>query len=135
VLVSVALGVFLERMLFYMELAERSAMEVTVMNVNSALAVRSAQAMMTGHAMPAGADPFELAGSSPPNFLGALASPDLASVQRGVWLFDSDRKELLYLPRFRRELTTSDPDQAIRYHAVADGKTTKLVPTLKFVWQ
>jgi general secretion pathway protein G len=127
--------VFFERMLFYMELAERSAMEVTVMNVNSALAVRSAQAMLTGHAMPADADPFELVGFGPPNFLGALTSPDLASVQRGVWLFDADRKELLYLPRFRRGFTTSDPDQAIRYRAVVDGKTTKLVPTSKFVWQ
>jgi hypothetical protein len=122
-------------MLFYMELAERSAMEVTVMNVNSALAVHSAQAMMSGRAMPASADPFELAGSSPPNFLGALTSPELASIQRGVWVFDAGKKELVYLPRFRRGLTTSDPDQVIRYRAVVDGKTTKLVPTPKFVWQ
>ncbi|HWA36933.1 MAG TPA: hypothetical protein VG873_03650 [Burkholderiales bacterium] len=110
-------------------------MEVTVMNVNSALAVRSAHAMLAGKGVPAGANPFELAGSAPPNFLGALASPDLEAVERRSWLFDTDSKELVYVPRFRRDLATKNPHQVLRFRTVTDGKITKLVPTTTYSWE
>jgi hypothetical protein len=118
-----------------MELAERTAMEVTVMNVNSALVVRSALAMLAGQGIPAGANPFDLAGASPPNFLGDLRSPDLGTLERRTWIFDIDSKELVYLPRLHRTLVTQDPHQALRFHAVSDGKSTKLVPTTEYSWQ
>jgi hypothetical protein len=124
-----------ERGLDYMELAERTAMEVTVMNINSALVVRSAHAMLAGRGIPAGANPFELAGSAPPNFTGAFRSPDLGALERRTWVFDTDSKELVYLPRFRRALVTEDPDQALRFRTVTDGKIAKLVPTTPFSWR
>ena len=123
-LVALALMVFFERMQYYLELAERTAMEVTVVNVNSALAVRSAQAMLGGREAASGAHAFELVGTSPSNFRGAMASPDLGAVERGTWIYDANRKELIYVPRFRRGLTTSDPDQVLRYRTVVDGKIT-----------
>ena len=137
--VGVVLAVFLERALYYMELAERTVMEVTVSNVNSALNVRRAYDMLAGR--PTNAtnvvplNPFELAGMSPANFLGETDSPSLADLERGHWVFDRTRRELIYLPRLRRGLATSDPDGAIRFKLEPRGSTiSALVPTLKYVW-
>ena len=136
---ALVLAVFLERLLYYMELAERTVMEVTVSNVNSALNVRRAYEMLAGRAAndPSAPlrNPFELAGMSPANFHGEIDSPSLASLERGHWVFDRIRRELIYLPRLRRGLTTADPDSAIRFRLEPRGNAiSMLVPTSEYTW-
>ena len=136
---GVVLAVFLERVLYYMELAERTVMEVTVSNVNSAVNVRRAYGMLAGPSANASAalprNPFELAGMSPANFRGDIDSPDLATLERGQWVFDRTRRELIYLPRLRRGLETSDPDGAIRFKLEPRGSSISLlVPASAYTW-
>lgn len=137
--VGLVLAVFLERALYYMELAERTVMEMTVSNVNSALNVRRAYDILAGRA--AGdptaplRNPFELAGMSPANFHGEVDSPSLADLERGYWVFDRTRRELIYLPRLRRGLTTADPDGAIRFRLESRGNAiSMLAPTSEYSW-
>lgn len=137
--VGVVLAVFLERVLYYMELAERTAMEVTVSNVNSAINVQRAFGMLAGRAIdnPSAPprNPFTLAEMAPANFIGEVDSPDLASLERGQWVFDRTRRELIYLPRLRQGLATSDPDGAIRFKLDPRGNTiSALVPAAKYTW-
>lgn len=114
-------------------------MEVTVSYVNSALNVRRAYDMLSGRAASdPGAplrNPFELAGMSPVNFLGDIDSPNLANLERGYWVFDRTRRELIYLPRLRRGLTTADPDGALRFRLESRGNAiSMLAPTSKYSW-
>jgi general secretion pathway protein G len=136
-LVAVFLAVFLERVLYYMELAERTVMVLTVNNLNSALNVRRAYGMLGGKAMnDASRNPFELAGMSPANFLGEIDAPNLASVERGNWVFDRTRRELIYLPRLRRGFETADPDGAIHFRLELWGhEVSMLVPTSEYAWK
>jgi general secretion pathway protein G len=140
VVVAVVLTAFLERLLYYMELAERTAMEVTVSYVNSGLDLRQAYGMLATQSAsdPAASarNPFELAAMSPGNFLGEMDSPRLADLERGNWVFDRAQKELIYLPRLRRGLDTADPNGAIHFKLEArGGNRSRLVPTLSFTWE
>src|SRR3979490_1800564 len=82
--VALVLAVFLERLLYYMELAERTAMEITVSHVNSGLDLRQASGRLATQSVrdPAASarNPFELAAMSPGNFLGEMDSPSLADL-------------------------------------------------------
>lgn len=139
-LIAVAAAVFFERLLYYMELAERTTMEVTVSQVNSAIHLARAVAMLKGQPADsqaaASGDPFHLAGMAPRNFLGAIDQPALGSLERGVWLFDRSTGDLIYLPRLSRGLTTNDPDGAIRFRLVPSpsGSVPVLVPTSHYTW-
>ena len=135
-LIAVFLAVFLERVLYYMELAERTVMVLTVNNVNSALNVRRAYGMLGGQAMNDRVhNPFALAGMSPANFLGEIDSSSLSTLERGQWVFDRTRGELIYLPRLHRGLETADPDGAIRFRLESRGREISiLVPTSEYSW-
>jgi general secretion pathway protein G len=135
-LVAAVLAVFLERALYYLELAERTVMMLTVTNLNSALNVRRAYGMLGAQPMDDQLrNPFELAGMSPVNVLGEIDSPSLATLERGQWVFDRTRNELIYLPRLRRGLVIADPEGAIHFklerrsHGMA-----MLAPTSEYSW-
>jgi hypothetical protein len=138
--VALVLLVFLERLLFYMELSERTVMEVTVSNVNSALHVRRAYDLLARKAAAndetaLSHNPFELAGMSPANFLGEAVLPNLVGLERGNWIFDRSRRELIYLPRLSRSLQTADPDGAIRFRLEPRSNSgLMLAPTSKYKW-
>ncbi|MDA8107007.1 MAG: hypothetical protein M0015_00050 [Betaproteobacteria bacterium] len=110
VLVAALLAlVLLDRLQRYAELAERAAMETTLANLQTALQVKfMLAAARSGPKAVAeawrGGNPVTLVGSEPPNYLGERNDPDLHSVPGGSWLFDSGRKELVYVPRSARFL-------------------------------
>jgi general secretion pathway protein G len=138
--VALVLAVFLERLLYYMELAERTSVEVTVSHVNSGLDMRLAYGMLAAHSTSDSAtvarNPFELAAMSPSNFLGEMDSPSLGDLERGNWVFDRTQRELIYLPRLRRGLDTADPNGAIHFKLESrGGNRSRLVPALRFSWE
>jgi general secretion pathway protein G len=148
VIVAILVATLAEKFLDHMELAERTAMEVTISNVNSAISMRLAhERLRDGARLPAWAlgdpfelgriSPFELARMSPSNFLGERDSGRLASVERGSWIYDRARGELVYLPRLQRTLSTRDPDVALRFRlqSMNHGAHVMLVPTSKYHWQ
>ena len=138
-LVGIAAVFFVDRLLDYLELAERSSMEMTVARVNSAINVQLASEMLSGRLIyvePAlRRNPFELAKMPQTNYLGELDGPDLSALDRGNWLFDRPRGELVYLPRLQRGLRTP-ADGTIRFHLVRRGGSTyMLVPTSEYIWR
>jgi hypothetical protein len=140
-LVGVLLAIFLDRLLVYMELAERIAMEVTVINVNSALNVQLASAMLQGQWIdPRKAlqrNPFELARMRVPNVHPDIANiASAADLERGYWVFDRSGRELIYLPQLHRGLQTEGPETFVRFRLVGGANTAfVLVPATKYSWK
>src|SRR5687767_14436717 len=134
-LIAVAVVIFLDRGLYYMEIAERTAMDVTISRVNSAIQVRRALDMLRQgrSSAPAGENPFEFARFTPPNFRGEVLAAEVYRLKKGSWAFDPLRQEVLYLPRLRRLLTIGDPDGAIRFRMGTD-RGFMLVPTSSYTW-
>jgi hypothetical protein len=139
-LVGVLITVFLERALVYMELAERTAMEVTVQHVNAALQIQRAAEMLQGHAIdrPKALQrhPFEVARMRVVNLHPDVADRDeLAELERGYWVFERSTKELIYLPQLHRRLQTEEAQAVLRFHLVGGGSAPYvLVPASKYSW-
>src|SRR5258707_697484 len=108
VIIGIALAVLLDRLYDAMEVAERSAMEGTVMRINKAITLRLTHEVLTGRSTDAPAaltrNPFDIARAMPPNYAGEVLAPNLAAIERGVWIYDLLKRELVYLPRLRRGL-------------------------------
>ena len=139
-IVGIAAVVFVDRLLATMELAERAAMEQTVSRVNSALNLRIAYEMLNGQLINVQAalqrNPFELAKVSQPNYRGEVERFDPARLEGGSWVYDRTSRELVYLPRLKRGLTTANGSEAVRFRLVAGTTGTRyvLVPTYKYTW-
>jgi hypothetical protein len=139
--VAIVLALFLEQLLGYMELAERSNMETTVSYINSGINTGLAYDMLEGRPVSIAArlkrSPFELARMSPANFLGDVNGRDLAGLKKGSWVYDGLSNELIYLPKLHRGLHTEDPNGAVRFRlALANNKSHYvLVPTSAYTWE
>lgn len=138
-LVGVALTVFLDRMLEAMELAERSAMELTLTRLNAAVNVRLALDRIGGADVAIrsdpGRNPVELAQLPLANFHGELDAPRLDELARGYWVFDRSRREFVYLPRLHRRLAVPGGASVIRFRGVIlPDQTYMLVPTHQYSW-
>lgn len=138
---AILVGVFCRQMLYYMEVAERIAMEATVNQLISAINTRLAYEVMRGEVgnVPAWVrrNPFELARASPANFRGELGASPPGALERGFWAFESSRAELVYFPRLHLDLQTDDPDAALRFKAVVppDAMGYRLVLTSPYRWE
>ncbi len=90
---AILIAFFADRALGYMELAEKAAMQTTLNVLASGINARVAAEMLRGPAPAAaawsGRNPFELAGTTLPSFVGDLDPRELASLERPAWTFDS----------------------------------------------
>lgn len=97
--VGILIAVFLERALYYMELAERAAVEATIHRLNSAIRLKIAYDMLRGRLPPPDDFKFmnalELASAMPPTFHKGPAS----SIASGEWAFDPRPGVVVYRPR------------------------------------
>ena len=134
-LVGIFVVVFARSMLGYMEVAERAAMQATLINTTAAINVRL-YANLVGQRDSFGdwkrRNPFEIAGATPPNFSGETDPARLAS---GQWGFDAQRAELVYRPRLGMSLHTRDGDGALRFRLVRGVVGYSLEPSAPFVWK
>lgn len=118
VIVGVLAALLLYRLLELSAAAEKSAMEATVAQLQSALYARAAKAVLEHKPLRTWQDrnPVALAHAVLPNYLGEFDHPDLASLEPGNWLYDRSRHELVYLVRRARGFSGgSDPVPAIRF--------------------
>lgn len=131
---AVLIGLFLERSLYLMELAERSAMEVTVQRINGGLRLRRATEIIAGRAASAAApeDVFAFAYVAPPStFAGAGATAEAP----GLWRYDPAGGELVYSPRHRRTLKTAAPDGTVHFRLSRDESGLwVLAPAYAYAW-
>lgn len=136
---AILLALFAERLLAYMEAAEKVAMETMVNTLTSAINARVAVEMINGSPPPrgrwAGRNPFEIA-SGDSTYARALGSQTVAALDRPSWTYDAERGEVLYLPRLSRGLRTPDPHGAVRFRLVphAAGMGYALVSTSGYEW-
>ena len=97
--VGILAAALLERLLYVEEYAEKTAMELTIANMQAGLRARIGNLLIEGQPsrIPtlAGANPVEFLDKHPDNYLGALeVSPDGRA--DGNWYFDINRRELVY---------------------------------------
>jgi hypothetical protein len=137
---GIFIAVFASELLDYMEIAERAAMQATLGNLVAAINTRLAYEVMRGEIGNVSSlqrrNPFELAKASVGNFSGEMDTLVRGALVRGTWAFDANRGELVYLPRLRRGLETSDPEGALRFRAVVDprGFGYRLEPASPYRW-
>jgi hypothetical protein len=82
-----------------------------------------------------GANPVELAQLPLANFHGELDAPRLDELERGYWVYDRARRELIYLPRLHRRLEIPGGGSEIRFRGVIlPNQTFMLVPTHQYSW-
>ncbi len=99
-LMAVLVGVFLDRALYYRELAEKSAMEQVALDLRSSVNLRVAELVLENRFrdLPelASQNPMDLMVRKPRNYLGVLSRSESKEVVTGNWYFDETSKEVVY---------------------------------------
>lgn len=102
-IVGVMVLVLLDRTLRYQAMAEKTAMELTIMNMRSGLRLRVAELMMADRTDELGElsqqNPIDWLDKPPANYLGEIRQTDRARLPVNTWHFDPGRRELVYLLR------------------------------------
>ncbi len=128
VITSVLAIILLNRFLYYQEIAEKTAMDMTVMNMRSGLRLRVAELMMQDRMNEAGQllqeNPITWLETLPLNYKGKMAGSKQTALIPGNWYFDTGRKELVYQVQHDRffksgEDSTTSKDSTIRFHVTA----------------
>jgi len=104
-----------DRFLGYQALAEKTSMEMTVINMRSGLQLRVAELMMEGKVdKMAGLldeNPIKWLAAPPTNYIGAFQNPEQHAISANTWYFDTRRHELVYIPG-RNSIFTAEPARA-----------------------
>ncbi|HAN57317.1 MAG TPA: hypothetical protein DCQ77_14505 [Betaproteobacteria bacterium] len=99
-IVSVLSLLLFDRFLGYQALAEKTVMEMTVINMRSGLRLRVAELMMQDKMNEIGSlvheNPINWLAAPPPNYIGAFQNPEQHAIPTNTWYFDTRRRELVY---------------------------------------
>lgn len=123
VIVVVIAGTFLNRMTYYQEQAEKTAMEGVAAALQSALTLQYGQILTRGkpsdvQAM-AYANPVDWLQKKPSNYAGEFYDPDPAGVKPGSWAFDLKSRNLIYVPNNSSYFNPGkDGKKWVRFHVV-----------------
>jgi len=123
-LVSALSLLLYDRFLGYQALAEKAAMEMTVINMRSGLRLRVAELMMQGKMKEMAGlvheNPITWLAAPPPNYIGAFQNPEQHAIPANAWYFDTRRHELVYMPG-RTSIFTTGPAHAtaLRFRVAA----------------
>lgn len=121
-LIAVLGGGWLAALLYYQEVAEKTAVELTVLNVRSGMRFAIAEGMIHGRSAEAAdmlqANPLGWLEKPPPDYAGEIASHAVASLPAGSWFFDAERREFGYLPRLSFHLTIEAAGEAAAEQAI-----------------
>jgi type II secretory pathway pseudopilin PulG len=126
--ISVIALLLLDRLLSYQAYAERTAMEVTVVNMRSGLRLQVAELMTQDRLNEVGKlvneNPVRWLETPPPNYLGELAHPLPKTLEQGYWYFDTTTRELVYLPHDNRFFMAPwrDRKEAMRFQVISMRK-------------
>ncbi len=116
--------ILLNRLLYYQEVAEKTAMEMTVMNMRSGLRLRIADLMTQDRMREAvqllQENPVTWLESPPPNYMGKVSGQKSAEMIPGQWYFDPGQQELVYRVQHDRFFKSgTDEESTIRFHVTA----------------
>jgi general secretion pathway protein G len=100
-IVGILITILLQRIWYYQGQAERTAVQLLVSNVRSALEIKVTEGKLPGRTIDltilAEQNPFDLLKDKPANYAGALYSPSDSDIGEGNWCFDRADKSLVYL--------------------------------------
>lgn len=142
--------VFLNYMQRYQEVAEKTVMETTVINMRTGLKWRIAELMVQDRMRDmkdvARENPIKWLAAPPSNYLGEFDNPNAESLPRGSWYYDSGSRQLVYLPDRAQHLKPGqDGTKTIRFrvtaktHAGGNGAPPRvegvtLAPVIPYDW-
>lgn len=119
--ISVLLSFFLDRVWYYQELAEKTAMEQDVDAIQSALTMQHGKRYVNNNEQDINLlltqNPVKWLQKLPKNYEGEFYDPSPLAVARGSWVFDLKSRELIYvLSRTGHFVPGKDGKQWIRFH-------------------
>lgn len=118
-LFSILVGVFVHRFLFLQELAEKTAMETTVINMRTGMRYQLAELMVQGRSYEMSAmlerNPIVWLTTPPANYAGEFDEASAEPIPPGNWYFDKKRRELVYQPRHHEYIQDSKIQPEYRY--------------------
>lgn len=134
-IIVVLMGLFLNRALFYMEQAEKTAMEQVAGSIQSALTMQYGQILTRGKPSDVAAlardNPMNWMQKKPRNYAGEFYDPAPQSVAPGNWVFDLDSRDLIYvIDRADHFKPGRDGRKWIRFHVVLNYEPSGL-PSLQ----
>ena len=135
IIVVVMMGVFLDRMLYYVEQAEKTAMVEVSNAIQRALVMQYGQILTRGQAsdMPllAQDNPMNWLQKKPRNYAGEFYDPTPLTVESGNWMFDLKTRDLIYVVRNVNYFKPGkDGKKWIRFHVAISYEASRL-PSLQ----
>jgi hypothetical protein len=107
--------VFLQRILYYQEEAERAQVRHLIGDLRTVLRMKTAELEVHSRgaeqALLAGQNPMEWLPEKPPNYLGEFYAPAADDVDRGNWYFDLKKRELVYVLRHGKFFVTAESNR------------------------
>ena len=135
VIIVFLMGLFMDRVLFYQERAEKTAMEGVTGAIQSALTLQYGQILTRGKPSDVAAlakdNPMNWLQKKPRNYSGEFYDPTPLAVESGNWLFDLKSRDLVYVVRNANYFKPGkDGKKWIRFHVAVSHEVSRL-PSLQ----
>lgn len=135
IIIVVMIGIFLDRMQFYQEQAEKTAMETVAGAIQSALILQYGEILTRGKPSDTAAlaqdNPMNWLQKIPNNYSGEFYDPTPLAVAPGNWVFDLKSRELIYVLRNANYFKPGkDGRKWIRFHVAVSYEASRL-PSLQ----
>jgi prepilin-type N-terminal cleavage/methylation domain-containing protein len=129
------MALFMNRVMYYKEQAEKTAMEQVVGVIQSALTMQYGQIMTRGKPSDVAAlaqdNPMNFLQKKPRNYSGEFYDPTPQAVAPGNWMFDLKSRDLIYVVGDGNYFKPGrDGRKWIRFHVVLSYTTSRL-PSLQ----
>lgn len=134
-LIVFLMGIFMNRVVFYQEQAEKVAMEQVAGAIQSALTMQYGQILTRGKPTDVAAlvtdNPMNWLQKKPRNYSGEFYEPTPLSVNSGNWVFDLKSRDLVYVLRSADYFKPGkDGKKWIRFHVAVNHEYSRL-PSLQ----
>jgi general secretion pathway protein G len=135
IIVVVLMGLFLDRTLFYMEQAEKTAMVEVAGAIQSSLTMQYGRLLTRGKpsdlSFLAQDNPMNWMQKKPRNYAGEFYGPTPLSVEPGNWVFDLRSRDLIYILNNANYFKPGkDGNRWIRFHVTISREASTL-PSLQ----
>lgn len=135
IIVVVMTAIFLDRVLFYIEQAEKTAMVTVTGSIQSSLTMQYGQILTRGKSsdLPvlAQENPMNWLQKKPQNYGGEFYDPSPMTVDPGNWMFDLKTRDLIYVPHNVNYFKPGrDGRKWIRFHVSVRHEASRL-PSMK----
>lgn len=114
-IIAILSSTLLSRIWIFQEQAEKAAVETTVGNIRSALALQFADLVVHGRMNEApnmlNQNPINLLAQRPSNYAGEYYAPKHEDVVSGHWYFDLQNRNLIYSVNNKAHFKSGDSDQ------------------------